>query len=79
MASWTAWRACRPLRSQWQHLSGSWRAQKEEGQQGVAQEQTVGDLSPGMLLGTARVRLASVPHLPIKIKEIDFLLFASED
>lgn len=52
---------------------------KGKGPQELAQEQTVGDLSPGILLGTAHVHLASVPHLPIKIKEIDFLLFASED
>lgn len=52
---------------------------KGKGPQELAQEQAFGDLFPGMLLGTARVHLASVPRLPIKIKEIDFLLFASED
>lgn len=52
---------------------------KGKGPQELVEKQTAGDLSPGMLLGTAHVHLASVPRLPIKIKEIDFLLFASED
>lgn len=52
---------------------------KGKGPQELVEEQTAGDLSPGMLVGTAHVHLASVPCLPIKIKEIDFLLFASED
>ena len=61
-----------PQRSQWQRLSGSWKRQRGEGPQELVQEQTVGDLSPGMLLGTAYVHLASVPPLPIKIKKLIF-------
>ena len=47
-------------------------AGRKEGLEEPVQEQRVGDLSPGMLLDTAHVRLALVPPLPIEIKKLIF-------
>lgn len=59
------------------HSGEAWqeaRRQRGEGPEEPVLEQTVGDLSLGMLLGSACVHLASDPPLPIKIKLIFFCL-----
>lgn len=60
-----------PQRSQWQRLVRKLEEAERGGTTGAGPG-TVGDLPPGMLLGTAYVHLASVPPLPIKIKKLIF-------
>lgn len=69
------WAACRTQRAPEITVAKPGRKLEEaegEGPEEPVLEQTVGDLSLGMLLGSACVHLASDPPLPIKIKKLIF-------
>lgn len=69
--SMPCWAACRTWRAPEITVAKTVRKLEEAERGGTtgAGPGTVGDLPPGMLLGTAYVHLASVPPLPIKIKK----------